>query len=331
MANSSSTIDVPTETDALPNLYANPEFLDVVARVFFPSRPYAIEDFKVDGKVFRLLTIDRVPLARPHPFIDIHEPVPVSSSVGRLRKLRGLAGVSHAIVGLDEFRNDLAWSEFSGAPTVFWAGFEQWDDYEKLLRKRKVLADDRRRRRRLEEMLGPLEFFSDDRRNDVLTACFEWKTERYRNLKRNLFAEEQTREFFRELQRCGLLRVSTLRAGDKLLGIWLGVVQGGRWFGMVLAFNPEKSLSKYSVGRQLLYPMLEESYREGHLEFDFSIGFESYKRYFATHVRAIGYHGSPPLHTRLASHARNRLKSWPWLYRKAKSLKIKAESIDFSK
>jgi hypothetical protein len=326
MVNSNSVIDATTETVALPNLYADPKYLDVVAKVFFPSRRYTIEDFIVDGKVFRLLTLNRRPLVRPQPFIDMHEPVPASSSVGRLRKIRRLAGVSHAIVGLDEFRNDPAWIGFYGAPTVLWAGFEQWNDYEQLLRKRKVLADDRRRWRRLEEMLGPLVFTSDDLRNDVLTTCFAWKSERYRKLKRNLFAEDQTREFFRELQACGLLRVSTLRAGSKLLGIWLGVVYGGRWYGLVLAFNPEKSLSKYSVGRQLLYPMLEESYREGHLEFDFSIGFESYKRYFATHVRAIRDQGLPALHTWLYLRARNRLNNWPWLYEKAKTLKSEFSS-----
>jgi len=313
-----------TEGELLINLYSSEEFLRVVANVYFPSQRHAIEDFVVDGKVFRLLAVDGRPLIGPQPFIDMHEPVPAALSAGRPRKLRGLAGVSHAIVGLDEFRNSADWSVFEGAPTVLWAGFEQWEDYEQLLRNRRVLADDQRRRRRLEEALGPLEFTSDDLRDDVLTTCFEWKSGRDREMQRiDAFAQEQTRQFFRELRARGLLRASTLRAGGQLMSIWLGAVYRERWSGWVFTFNPEKSLSKYSLGRQLLYPMLEESYRSGHREFDFSIGFEPYKLFFATHARAIGFFGTRPRRDRFRSVAGDWLKKWPWLYEKYEQVKTR--------
>ena len=67
------------------------------------------------------------------------------------------------------------------------------------------------------------------------------------------------------------------------------------------------ALARCSPGRQLLYGMLEESWRAGHREFDFSIGLEPYKLTFATHVRALGTAGRAPAGERLAALARRLL------------------------
>jgi CelD/BcsL family acetyltransferase involved in cellulose biosynthesis len=67
--------------------------------------------------------------------------------------------------------------------------------------------------------------------------------------------------------------------------------------------------------------MLEESYRSGHQEFDFSIGLEPYKYYFATHVRAIGPRGKPPIAQQLKQLAKAAIKRNPWLYERVKALR----------
>lgn len=113
------------------------------------------------------------------------------------------------------------------------------------------------------------------------------------------------------MRRRGLLRASTLRAGDRLLAIWLGAAYAGRWSGWVFAFNLDPALRKFSLGRQLLYPMLESSYRAGHREFDFSIGMERYKLDFATHVRPVALLGMAPAHERLAAAGRRLLRHYP--------------------
>lgn len=303
------------------NLYASQEFLDALARSFFPSRHCRVEDFQLGERVFRLLSVEGRPLANTHPFLDMHEPLLYPSDLSCAEKLPRIEGVSHAMVSLDEFKTKPEWQLFLGAPTVQWEAFSDWDQYLELLRKRRVLAEDQRRLRRLGEMVGPLEFKVNDVSDDVLPTAFSWKSARDQQLKRkDLFALAQTRNFFRELQSYGLLQASTLRANGELLSIWLGAVYNGRWNGWVTAYQPNPSLAKYSLGRQILYPMLEHSFRAGHKEFDFSIGMEPYKLFFSTHVRAVAPLGTPTLRERLRDVAKSTLRNHPLIYESAKKL-----------
>lgn len=293
------------------NLYASADFLDAVATVYFGSERARIEDYEVGGKAFRLLTVaGRGPIVK-QTFLDLHEPVQALPG----KTLRWLPDVSHGLVPMDEFRQDPAWRRFDAAPTTLWQDFPAWGDYLALLRKRRVLSDDLRRRRRLEETAGELECKLDDPGADVLPTTFEWKSAQWRVAGTlDLFAQRQNRDFFHELRSRGLLRASSLRARGRLLATWLGAVFEQRWYGLIFAFNPDPGLAKFSLGRQLLYPMLEESHRAGHAEFDFSIGDEPYKRFFATHVRALAPVGVPPLPTRARSMARQVLRQSPRLY-----------------
>jgi Acetyltransferase (GNAT) domain len=314
--------DAATDSGGAPaNLYASPEFLDVVAKIYFPARDCRVEDFQLDGRVFRLLSVDGYPLTTDQAFLDMHEPLLFPQNHSRAKKLRRLASVSHGLVTVDEFKNNVVWRNFLGAPTVLWNAFGDWSDYLALLLDRGVLRDDRRRWRRLEELVGPLNFMANDLSEDVLSTCFSWKSARDRALKRtDLFARDQTRAFFRELHGRRLLQASTLRGDGQLLAIWLGAIFQGRWSGWVTAYKPDPSLAKFSLGRQMLYPMLEESYRAGHQEFDFSIGLESYKLFFATHARAVGSLGAPLIREQLLTLGKGLLRDHPLMYGKAKAL-----------
>jgi hypothetical protein len=313
---------VTVGNDALLNLYTSKEFLDAIAGVYFASRASRVSTYEIDGKAFRLLEVDgRGPVVH-QVFLDMHEPLdrPLETPAGG--QVRWLPNVSHGVVPLEEFREEARWERFSGAPTVVWRDFETWDSYRSLLKERGVLKDDLRRRRRLEELLGPLEFRANDSEPDVLPSCFSWRTLRDRQAARaELFADRRNRDFFFSLREIGLLKASTLRAGERLLAVYLGSVYRGRWYGWVIAFDPDPALSKFSLGRQILYPMLEESYRAGHDEFDFSIGYERYKLFFATHVRATSTLGTPPVGYRLQSGVRKTLEHVPWLYARVKSMR----------
>jgi hypothetical protein len=308
------------------NLYASRGFLDVIAQVYFPGKTCRIEDYGLGSDVFRLLTVDgEGPVVR-QTFLDIHEPLRNRSTSRPRCRLRRLEGASHSIISVDEYKGGQHPPDFFGAPTVLWSGFAKWDDYLDLLRRRRVLADDQRRKRRLEEAIGPLEFRADDQDEDVLTTCFAWKSARDQESSRpDLFSVEANRRFFHEMRARGLLRVSTLRAGGTLLAVWLGAVHQRRWTGWVFAFNNDAALAKYSLGRQLLHFMLEESFRDGHEEFDFSIGMEPYKLYFATHVRVVTTLGSPPLGQRFRAAAKTALAHAPWLYARVRALKQRLE------
>jgi len=293
------------------NLYATREFLELVAEFFFPARRCRVADYLVDGEVFRLLCVDGRPLTTA-PFVDMHEPLAgVPRDESRARLLRRLPKVSHGIVPIDDFRRNPDWREFYGGPTVVWRDFARWTDYLALLKRRRVLSDDQRRRRRLEESLGGLQYTANDLAEDVLPTCIAWKSARDRELRRVvLFARGGHQAFFRALRARGLMRASTLRGDGQLLAMWFGWVYKERWSGWVTAYNPDPALRKHSLGRQLIYPMLEESYRAGHREFDFSIGMEPYKLFFATHARPIANRGRPLLQDRLRKIARNMLRGF---------------------
>jgi CelD/BcsL family acetyltransferase involved in cellulose biosynthesis len=311
---------VATPSPALVNLYATMDFLDAVAKIYHPGRRCQVEDYALQDRVFRLLTVEGEGPVIAHPFLDIHEPLVPPPQPRPRKTVRWLPDVHHGTAALEAFDRRLYGGACATAPTTVWQDFPTWDRYLDLLRKRGVIRDDRRRRRRLEEAVGRLEFQVDDVGADVLPTTFRWKSTQYRRTTGiDLFAEPRHRAFFHELRARGLLRASTLRGGGRLLAVWLGAVHRQRWYGWIFGFDPNPLLVRYSVGRQLLYPMLEESHRAGHVEFDFSVGDEPYKRFFATHVRVVGPLGLPPIRYRLVSSARTLLRHLPPIYRAAKA------------
>ena len=309
------------------NIYTDPGYLDALAEVYFDGRDCQVRDHVVGGAVYRLLVVEGVGPVTRQTFLDLHEPLGAAARGARgLARLPRLAGTALDAMTLEACRQRPGWEDALGAPTILWSGFAAWSDYLQLLRTRKVAAEDQRRGRRLRDLLGELEFRVDDRAADVLPTCYAWKSARDLELGRpDLFATDANRRFFPALRARGLLRASTLRAspqaGGGLLAVWLGAVYRGRWSGWIFSFNPDPAYAKFSPGRQLLYPMLEESHRSGHAEFDFSIGMEAYKLHFATHVRPIGLAGAPPPAERLAVAMRDCLRHSPWCYRQARALR----------
>lgn len=317
------------------NLYTQAEFIALLGEVFHPGRACRPADVAVGREVYRLPWVEGRGPVPDTTFVDYHEPVgrlgpaarwglrPGGAKTRHLDRLPRLRHASRGLVALDDWRAQARADTALGAPVVLWQGFERWEDYLALLRQRRVLAEDQRRRRRLETLAGPLRFGVDDPGADVLPTCFAWKSARDHAAGRaDLFATGAHRRFFEGLRSRGLLRASTLRAGDgRLLSVWLGAVHEGRWSGWVFAFNPDPALTRCSPGRQLLYSMLEEGWRAGHREFDFSIGLEPYKLSFATHVRVLGTAGRLPAGERLAALARRVLARQPRLLQVLRALR----------
>jgi CelD/BcsL family acetyltransferase involved in cellulose biosynthesis len=132
----------------------------------------------------------------------------------------------------------------------------------------------------------------DDQQADVLAQARLWKGGQLREMGfPDFFDNPQTMAFFQTLRQRGHLVSSTLRAGGRLVSLWIGYVHEGSWSGWIFAHDPE--LKKYSPGHQLLIRMLEESFRLGHREFDFSGCAQDYKMLYATHGRLIGDIGTP--------------------------------------
>lgn len=318
------------------NFYGSADYLDLVRDLYFPGKSCEVRDYDVEGRVFRLLSVEGAPLVR-QPFLDVHEPLVAADRPQPAARLAFLPGASHGLVPTADFQAHYLPVEREGeaptpperltpsgdlylaAPTVVWAGVESWDAYLALLKSRSSLVkDDQRRRRRMGESLGELRFTVHDPSPDVLPFCFENKSaQMVETLGLDIFADERNKRFFPALDERGLLKATTLRAGDRLLAAWLGVIWDDVWTGWIYTYDHDPELKKHSIGRQLLYFMLEESLRLGHREFDFSIGDEFYKFYFSTHARAVGPLGTPPVRDRVKKRLKAAVKEGlthaPWL------------------
>lgn len=293
------------------NFYASREYLDVLAHVYFPGRRAAVEEVEVGGQVLRLLVVDgRKPITSWF-FLDYHEPLAPAERGPATRRRCFVPVVSQRAVRFEEWK-EAAGGILTPAPYVDWAAFPTYAAYQDHIkpRGRDLLREAARRRRRLEEEFGTLSFTYDDQREDVIPTSLRWKSTQLRDTQLpDLFERQDNVEFFHELRRRGLLVASSLRANERLLSAWLGFVHEGVWSGWIFAHDRDPALKKYSVGRQLLHSMLEESHRRGHRQFDFSTGDEDYKSLYATHARLLGPLGALPVRERVLRQVRQNVRS----------------------
>lgn len=279
------------------NFYASRDFLDAAAEVHCKGQHTAIEDVAIGSEVLRLLVADGRPVTTLQ-FLDVHQPLAAHEITLREtnRDLRKARFARHVVRGVIPCGDNKPSPCYDLAPFVDWSGFATFEAYKQwLLSRHKGLVKDRERRgRNLATQHGALTFTVDDTADDVLPLAQRWKREQLRATGHtDYFATPEAIEFFTALRARGLLVTSTLRAGGRLAAVWIGFIYDNVWSGWVFTYDP--AFKKYSAGHQLLSFMLEESFRRGHREFDFSEGGEEYKMLYATHARLLGDIGRPPL------------------------------------
>lgn len=292
------------------NFYASPEYLSVVSEVYFPGQRTAVEDVRIGDEVLRLLVVDGKKVITSLPFLDYHQPLTDAEKRSPSRKHGFAASVSRRVIEHAAW-DRAAFRGFTPAPYVDWSKFTSYDAYQEHIRPRgkDLLREAARRRRRLADTFGYVSFCRDDTEPDVFEAAKQWKSAQLRETGLpDYFQNPQNIEFFHALRRKGKLTTSTLRAGGRLLSLWMGFIHEGVWSGWIFTYNHDPDLRKYSVGRQLLHSMLEESYHLKHREFDFSTGDEDYKWLYATNARVLGPLGHPPLQQRIINRAKTEVK-----------------------
>ncbi|MDJ0734031.1 MAG: GNAT family N-acetyltransferase [Nostocaceae cyanobacterium] len=284
------------------NFYSDDSFCQAFGAAYFPNQQIQPALFELEGRLWKIPTIDYKKPIVTGPFIDFYESDEQSSkeAVSVVKKVDYIPRVSHKLVTTNEwFENNLE-TIYEPAPTIIWNNFDSWDEFVKHVKQKRsnLFSDTRRRQRKMEKEVGPLTFVFDDRRADVLAACMGWKSEQYRMSGYiDAFAYEEHVRFFQELVNRDLLLVSSLSAGDKLIAVHLGVLLEGRLYWWIPAYDSNYKV--YSPGRLLLELLLNESFQLNHKEFDFMIGDEPYKWYYATHTRLIKEMGTPPISLRL--------------------------------
>lgn len=290
------------------NFYASRDYLDPAAAVYFKGRNVAIEDVKIGDDVLRLLVVDDRQIVTRLPFLDYHQPLSQTEVRGDVRKGRFARFVVRGEIRRSEW--DAATShQFEIAPYIDWSEFRSFDEYkDQLLQQHRGSVRSRERHwRGLTAAHGDLVFTMNDNRDDVLICAAQWKSQQLRNTGHdNYFSTPKTMEFLEALRDRQLLVSSTLRTAGRLLSVWIGFVHAGSWSGWIFTYDP--AFRKYSVGHQLLNCMLEESYRLGHREFDFSDGSHDYKLMYATHCRLLGDIGQPSLYRAAVTFSKDVLK-----------------------
>lgn len=275
------------------NFYASRGFLETAAAVYFPQRKTAIEDVRIGKDVLRLLVVDdKTPVTRLL-FLDFHQPLATKEIRKPQRQARYAAKVSRGAMPIAEW-DEALYPGQELAPFVDWSKFKNFAEFRDSLfaRHRGLMRDRERRGRALEAQHGELVFTLNDERADVLEAARQWKGTQLREIGfPDYFDDPRTMAFLQALQTRGLLVSSTLRAGGRLVSLWIGFIHEGSWSGWIFAYDP--AFKKFSPGHQLLIRMLEESCRLGHREFDFSGCAQDYKLLYATHGRLIGDIGTP--------------------------------------
>lgn len=302
----------------MANFYASRGFLDAAAAVWFNTRETSIEDFSVGDDVLRLLVVDGRPVTR-FQFLDFHQPLAPDEVQRPVRQARHVRNVVRGLTSCAEWRPAPG---FELAPFIDWTAFASFDEYREYLlaNHRGFIRDRERRGRSLAAKHGELVFTRDDNAGDVLTLARKWKSAQLRATGHpDYFAVPQTTEFLEVLREKGLLVSSTLRAGGRLVSLWIGFIHEGSWSGWIFAHDPE--FKKFAAGHQLLNAMLEESFRLGHREFDFSEGGEDYKMIYATHGRILGEIGTPPLSRAAVLYAQRALSGSPRLLAAVRSAK----------
>jgi len=311
------------------NLFSTEPFLRAVAAAGFPGRRFTIESRNLAGQSYRLLVVEKAGLVASWPFLDFLEPVGPASPLAA--PVAFLPSVALATVRCAEWsdRGDDDGSEQLPAPRVDWTVFSTWEGFLGSVVKRRsnLVADSRRRAARLASQVGPLRFepaSEGSEATEAFDACLRWKSAQYRATSlRDLFADPRHVALFRCLQSEGALIVSALYAGARLTAVHLGARWDRRFYYWIPAYDAE--LARFSPGRLLTEAMLEDSYRRGDREFDFLIGGEAYKWFYATDVRVIGPLGRRPLvdaaARALARRARKALEPYPAALRSARELK----------
>ena len=298
------------------NYFSGDTFCEAFAAAYFPEQTVKPTLFKHRDSLWKIPAVDGIKPISDFPFqssyVDFFEPCTTAddSQQNSASSIKFIPRASHGLITADEWHDRELEEIYEPAPTIVWDNFASWDAFVKHVRAKRsnMFSDSRRRCRKLSKEVGPVEFIYDDRRASVLEACMRWKSEQYRRSGFiDTFSFEEHIQFFKEMAQRGVIVVSSLNCGDQLIAAEIDIFANNRLGLWVPAYDPE--YSRYAPGRLLLLFVIEESFKRDHSEFDFLIGNETYKWYYATHARLIGEIGQRPLSTRAKQALRTSVKS----------------------
>jgi len=290
------------------NIFSSDVYLDTVGEVYFPDRARAIDIFRTASKYFRLLVIEGKQVITSWPFLDFVEPLDFAPT-NSVKELSYIPSAVLETVPADRGSPGAGRVGVEPAPFIAWNQFADWAQFEALVttRRKNLKRESLRKHRGLQTSLGSVSVLLNDNRPEVFDQCIRWKSAQYvRTGLRDMFANRNHVRFFQELHRKQVLVISSIAAGDRLLAVHFGALAERIFYSWVAAYDPEHST--YSPGALLLEALLAESFKRGDSEFNFLIGDQEYKWFYATHNRVIGPIGRLPMSIRLARAAKRPIR-----------------------
>ncbi|MDJ0673962.1 MAG: GNAT family N-acetyltransferase [Calothrix sp. MO_167.B42] len=273
------------------NIYSSTPFLAAFNKAYFPEVQLHLEDFLLQGQIWRLPTFPDGEPITDWQFIDFFEPIPFSQAKTTTTKttrkiVPSIPWACHGVVTAQEWFDLNLFVPYTASPSIHWSNFASWEEFLAHVKSHnpKIYRDSQRRKRKLEKEVGPVKFIWNDTRPGAFDFCMKMKATQFAN-SQDMFTDTTNISFFQELINSGLLVVSSLSIGDKFLAVDLGAVWEDRFYSWIAVYDPE--YNTYAPGRLLMHSTMEESYRQGHKEFDLLVGREVYKWYYATHTRLI--------------------------------------------
>lgn len=282
------------------NFFASDVFLESLAWAYHRGRPHAIERVGVEGRTFRLLRIGRRGWILDWPFLDLHEPLEDGGPAEPREEVPWVPKVALRETDAEGWRAVAGTPDTYVAPYVDWtvyADFDGWLQHVRSRRKRQW-KNIESRSRRLEQEVGPVTVELDDDDPGIVDLCLSWKSRHCRlSGIPDVYRREETRRFFHALSREGVLETACLRVGGRPVAMHLGARFEGRFHAWIPAYD--WSLYKFAPGLVLFHRMMEASYRAGDRAFDFLIGDEDFKWFYANRARLLAPVGTPPMPMRV--------------------------------
>lgn len=183
------------------------------------------------------------------------------------------------------------------APAFFirWEDFRTWEEYEQFATTNLGMRSTSRVRdeARLARKFGPIRFVPDDQDPAAFQKALEWKGKQYQQSSPNFrYYIENNTPLYQAMRDRGLLMISSLRAGDRIVAVQFSNHWGRAFLYRLTAYDAE--FRAYSPGVIHLHYLLKYSYEAGDNEFDFNFGRERYKYHYATHARWLSQVGTVP-------------------------------------
>ncbi|NRB06361.1 MAG: hypothetical protein HRU34_02780 [Richelia sp.] len=141
------------------NLYSSTPFIEAFNKAYFPEVQLHLEEFALQGQVWRLPTFpDGKPITK-WQFIDFFEPVSPSQAKTTNKTLPYIPNACHGVVTAKEWFDHNLFIPYEPSPLINWNNFASWDQFTNYIKSKssKLVSDSKRRKSKLEKEVKSVE------------------------------------------------------------------------------------------------------------------------------------------------------------------------------